>query len=99
MVNRSLRFYRETVFAHEFFFDIGNVVDSLSNQYVGVASALKDGMVLGGNLPDSLSEYLYHGHDEGYDYEDVGHDDDSTGTEKYTDGQVANEKSTTTETN
>lgn len=31
-----------------------------------MASALKDGMVLGGNLPDSLSQYLHYGHDEGY---------------------------------
>lgn len=41
-------------------------------QYVGVASALKDGMTLGGNLPDSLSQYLYYGHDEGI--EDDGED-------------------------
>jgi hypothetical protein len=56
-------------------------------QYVGVASALKDGMLLGGNLPDSLSQYLYHGHDDEddeYEYEDDGHDDDdddSTGSD------------------
>ncbi len=36
-------------------------------QYVGVASALKDGMTLGGNLPDSLAQYLYYGHDEEID--------------------------------
>lgn len=34
-----------------------------ADAYVGVASALKDGMVLGGNLPESLSQYLYHAHD------------------------------------
>ena len=39
-----------------------------------MASALKDGMLLGGNLPDSLSQYLYHGHDDEYEVEGDGHD-------------------------
>ena len=40
-----------------------------------MASALKDGMTLGGNLPDSLSPYLYHDHDDDYEYEEEeGHD-------------------------
>ena len=44
-------------------------------QYVGVASALKDGMTLGGNLPDSLEQYLYYGHDDGIDEFDEDMDD------------------------
>jgi hypothetical protein len=43
-----------------------------------VASNLKDGMLLGGNLPDSLSQYLYQGHDEDFveytEDDDVGHE-------------------------
>ena len=42
-----------------------------ADQYVGVASALSAGMVLGGNLPESLSQYMSHGHDaEDEDYND-----------------------------
>lgn len=44
-------------------------------QYVGVASALKDGMTLGGNLPDSLEQYLYYGHDDEIDEFDEDVDD------------------------
>lgn len=47
-----------------------------ANEYVKVGSALKDGMLLGGNLPDSLSQYLYHGHDEDHVYDDIGDDDE-----------------------
>mmetsp|Transcript_9509 Transcript_9509/g.23667 ORF Transcript_9509/g.23667 Transcript_9509/m.23667 type:complete len:336 (+) Transcript_9509:200-1207(+) len=42
-----------------------------ADQYVGVASALSDGMVLGGNLPESLEQYMSYGHDaEDEDYND-----------------------------
>ena len=41
-----------------------------------MASALKDGMLLGGNLPDSLSQYIYPGHEENDEYEDNDHDDE-----------------------
>ena len=49
-----------------------------------MASALKDGMLLGGNLPDSLSQYLYPGDydddDHEYELEDDGHDDNDDST-------------------
>jgi len=41
-----------------------------ANEYIGVASALQDGMVLGGNLPESLSPYMYYGHEENDQDED-----------------------------
>jgi len=53
-----------------------------ADAYVGVASALKDGMLLGGNLPDSLSQYLYPGDydDHEHECEDDGHDDNDDST-------------------
>mmetsp|Transcript_17384 Transcript_17384/g.40123 ORF Transcript_17384/g.40123 Transcript_17384/m.40123 type:complete len:369 (-) Transcript_17384:111-1217(-) len=48
-----------------------------ADAYVGVASALKDGMTLGGNLPGSLSPYLYRGHDEEHEYEEEERQSDS----------------------
>jgi len=55
-----------------------------ADAYVGVASALKDGMTLGGNLPDSLSQYLYHGHDEDDEYEEEKDEDlNNIYTEKF----------------
>lgn len=39
------------------------VLDFFNLQYVGVASGQKEVMLLGGNLPGSLSKYLLPGHD------------------------------------
>ena len=74
-----------TVFAFSQVFCIGLLLVFLfarlwfeTFQYVEVASALKDNMLLGGNLPDSLSQYMYHGHDGEYDddEEDSGYEED-----------------------
>ena len=35
----------------------------MHSQYVSVATNQKEVMMLGGNLPDSLSQYLHPGHD------------------------------------
>mmetsp|Transcript_7940 Transcript_7940/g.17068 ORF Transcript_7940/g.17068 Transcript_7940/m.17068 type:complete len:395 (-) Transcript_7940:119-1303(-) len=56
-----------------------------ADAYVEVASTLKDNMLLGGNLPDSLSQYMHRGHEDGgdsgyeQDYEDS--DDDTSASE------------------
>ncbi|KAG7345117.1 carbonic anhydrase/acetyltransferase [Nitzschia inconspicua] len=44
---------------------------SQANEYVNVASNQRDAMLLGGNIPESLSQYLYPGHETEFEIENV----------------------------
>ncbi|KAG7336517.1 carbonic anhydrase/acetyltransferase [Nitzschia inconspicua] len=44
---------------------------SQASEYVNVASNQRDVMLLGGNIPESLSQYLYPGHETEFEIENV----------------------------
>jgi hypothetical protein len=47
-------------------------------KYVGVASSQNKVMLLGGNLPDSVSKYLHLGHEVDNDDVEIGVDEDES---------------------
>jgi hypothetical protein len=51
------------------------------DKYVGVASSQNKVMLLGGNLPDSVSKYLHLGHEEDNDDVEIGIEEDESKVE------------------